>query len=85
MVPRNRRLENYTMSAALELASTGITANVVRPAVTDMGWATDKVRAYVESRRDLLLIAEPDEVARVIVYLTSDDARLTSGNVIHLR
>jgi NAD(P)-dependent dehydrogenase (short-subunit alcohol dehydrogenase family) len=28
-------LENYTMSAALELASLGITANIVHPPVTD--------------------------------------------------
>ena len=35
--------EDYTMSAALELARYGITANMVHPPVTDTGWVTDSV------------------------------------------
>ncbi len=31
---------NYTMSAAMELAPFGITANMVHPPVTDTGWVT---------------------------------------------
>jgi 3-oxoacyl-[acyl-carrier protein] reductase len=42
---------NYTMSAALELADLGITANVVQPPVTDSGWVTDAVRDFVASSR----------------------------------
>ena len=41
-------LENYTMSAAFELASHGVTANVVYPPVTDTGCVTDTVRETVE-------------------------------------
>jgi NAD(P)-dependent dehydrogenase (short-subunit alcohol dehydrogenase family) len=33
----------------------------------------------------LVRIAEPDDVARVIAYLVSDDARLITGNIMHLR
>ena len=36
-------LDSYTMSAAFELASVGITANIVYPPVTDTGWVTDAV------------------------------------------
>jgi 3-oxoacyl-[acyl-carrier protein] reductase len=43
------------------------------------------VRRHVEARPDLLHIASPDEVARVIAYLVSDEARLITGNVVHLR
>src|ERR1700720_3545787 len=43
--------ENYTMSAALELAPFGITANMVYPPVTDTGWVTDAVREEVAARR----------------------------------
>jgi 3-oxoacyl-[acyl-carrier protein] reductase len=78
-------LENYTMSAAFELAQFGVTANIVYPPVTDTGWITDDVRRYVESRQDLVHIAQPDEVARVIAYLVSDEARLISGNIVRLR
>ena len=78
-------LENYTMSAAFELAAIGITANVVQPPVTDTGWVTEEVRQHVAERQDLIHVASPDEVAAVIAFLVSDDARLITGNRIHLR
>jgi 3-oxoacyl-[acyl-carrier protein] reductase len=78
-------LENYTMSAAFELAPLGITANVVQPPVTDTGWVTEDVRRHVDERPDLIHIASPEEVAAVIAYLASDDARLITGNKVHLR
>jgi len=78
-------LENYTMSAAFELAPLGITANVVHPPVTDTGWVTDEVRRHVEERPDLIHIASPDEVANAILYLVSDEAHLITGNRLHLR
>lgn len=78
-------LENYTMSAAFELATLGITANVLHPPVTDTGWVTDDVRRHVQEHADLIHIASPDEVARLITYLVSDDARLITANRIHLR
>jgi 3-oxoacyl-[acyl-carrier protein] reductase len=78
-------LENYTMTAAFELAPLGITANVVHPPVTDTGWVTDEVRRLVEERADLIHIASPDDVARVIAYLVSDEAHLITANRVHLR
>lgn len=78
-------LENYTMSAAFELAAFGVTANVVQPPVTDTGWVTDEVRRHVAERSDLIHVASPDEVASVIAFLVSEDARLITANKIHLR
>jgi 3-oxoacyl-[acyl-carrier protein] reductase len=78
-------LENYTMSAAWELATLGITANIVHPPVTDTGWVTDEVRRHVEERADLIHVATPDQVADVIAYLVSDEAALVTANRIHLR
>jgi 3-oxoacyl-[acyl-carrier protein] reductase len=76
---------NYTMSAALELAKFGVTANMVYPPVTDTGWVTDAVRDSVKASRTLFHIAQPDEVAEVIAYLASDAATLITANVITLR
>jgi 3-oxoacyl-[acyl-carrier protein] reductase len=53
--------------------------------VTDSGWLTEAVRENVARRPDLIHIAEPEEVARVIAYLASDEARLITANVVHLR
>lgn len=78
-------LENYTMSAAFELAAFGITANVVQPPVTNTGWVTDDVRQHVAERPDLIHVASPEEVAGVIAFLVSHDAGLITANKIHLR
>jgi 3-oxoacyl-[acyl-carrier protein] reductase len=77
--------ENYTMSAALELAEFGITANMVHPPVTDSGWVTDAVREAVARSQVLFHIASPAEVAEFIAYLASDAAGLITANVITLR
>jgi 3-oxoacyl-[acyl-carrier protein] reductase len=78
-------LESYTISAAFELASAGVTANLVHPPVTDTGWVDDAVRAHVAERADLIHVASPEEVADVIAYLCSDAARLITANRLHLR
>jgi 3-oxoacyl-[acyl-carrier protein] reductase len=75
-------LENYTMSAAAELAPYGVTANLVHPPVTDTGWITPEVLKAVET--DGLRIAAPAEVAEVILFLASDAARLVTANILHL-
>jgi len=75
-------LENMTMSAAFELADLGITANAIRPPVTDTGWVTPTVEDAVRESDDLFHIAQPDEVADVVVFLCSDAATLVTGNVL---
>jgi len=76
---------SYTMSAAMELAEYGVTANMVHPPVTDTGWVNDAVRKLVADSPTTFHIAAPGEVAEVIAYLASDDAALITANVITLR
>jgi 3-oxoacyl-[acyl-carrier protein] reductase len=78
-------LENYTISAAFELAPYGVTANAVHPPVTDTGWVSPAVREAVERSNELIHIASADDVADVIALLCSEPARLITANVIHLR
>jgi 3-oxoacyl-[acyl-carrier protein] reductase len=78
-------LENYTMSAAFELAPYGVTANAVYPPVTDTGWVTPAVQEAVAHSKELIHVASPDDVADVIVFLCSEQAWLITANVIHLR
>jgi 3-oxoacyl-[acyl-carrier protein] reductase len=77
--------DNYTMSAAAELAGFGVTANMVHPPVTDTGWVTDSIRDLVAASTTLFHVARPAEVAEVIAYLASDAAALITGNIITLR
>ena len=78
-------LENYTMSAALELGRHGVTANMIHPPITDSGWVNDAVRQFAATSADHFHVAEPDEVGRVIAWLCSDDARMVTGNLIRMR
>ncbi len=78
-------LISWTKSAAAEMGADGVTANVLYPPVTDTGWVTDEVRAFVAADTDHHHIAEPAEVAEVIAWLCSDEARLVTGNVIRCR
>jgi 3-oxoacyl-[acyl-carrier protein] reductase len=77
--------ENYTMSASVELADHGVTANMVHPPVTDTGWVTDEVREGVRASADHVHVATPDQVAEVIDFLASDAGELVTGNVLRLR
>jgi len=77
--------DSYTMSAALELAGYGVTANMVHPPVTDTGWVNGAVREAVADSPTMFHVATPDEVAEVIAYLASDAAALITANVIVLR
>ena len=76
---------SYTMSAAVELAEYGVTANMVHPPVTDTGWVNDAVRKFVADDPHMFHVADPAEVAEVIAYLASDAAALITANVIALR
>jgi 3-oxoacyl-[acyl-carrier protein] reductase len=78
-------LVNYAMSAAFELAAYGITSNVVYPPVTDTGWVSPAVEQFVATSREPFHIARPEEVAEVIAFLASDQARLITANVLQLR
>lgn len=78
-------LENYTMSAALELGRRGVTANMIHPPITDSGWVNDAMREFAATASDHFHVAEPAEVGRVIAWLCSDDARMVTGNLIRMR
>jgi 3-oxoacyl-[acyl-carrier protein] reductase len=78
-------LENYTMSAATELADLGITANVVYPPVTDTGWITDDLRNVMAKTPGVFGIAEPAAVAEVVAWLCTPAADRVSGNTLRLR
>jgi len=74
---------NFTLSAAVELAPFGVTANVVHPPMTDTGWISTSTAAWARSTGHR--VATPRQVADVIAYLASEAADLVTGNVIRLR
>ena len=78
-------LESYTMAAAWELGPFGITANVLCPPATDTGWLTPEAAAAIAQSSPLRHVGTPEEVAEVIVFLASHQARFITGQRITMR
>ena len=78
-------IEAFTLSLAAELAPMGITVNAVDPGATDTGWITDQMRREWAVPSGVPKFNQPDDAARVIVFLASDVARHLTGQVIHAR
>lgn len=76
-----------TKSTAKELASRGITVNAVAPGFIE----TDMTDALGENVRDELMkliplarLGKPEDIARAVRYLASEDAAYITGQVIHV-
>ena len=75
-------LEAYTRSAAVELGQFGIAVNAVSLGPVQTGWITPELEKRLVSTIPLGRIGTPEEVADVIVFLASDQARWVTGQTI---
>lgn len=78
-------LVGFTKSVALEVASRGITANVVAPGLieTDMTRAiTDSAREEWASKIPLRRLGTSEDIAAAVCFLASDDASYITGQVL---
>lgn len=74
-----------TKSNAMEFAGRGVTVNAVAPGFieTDMtAKLSDEVRAKYSLQIPLGFIGKPEDVAKMVVFLASDDAKYVTGQVI---
>ncbi|MGY6130360.1 SDR family NAD(P)-dependent oxidoreductase (plasmid) [Paraburkholderia strydomiana] len=81
-------LESLAKTAAAELAPHGVTVNCVAPGYTrkDRGPSPDNAAVWTHAAESTPLghIAEPADVAALIAFLLSDEARHITGQVIHV-
>ena len=73
----------FTVSLAAEVASLGITVNAVDPGPTDSGWMTREVKDFLLPKFPMGRIGQPEDVARVVAFLASEDAQWITGQIIH--
>lgn len=72
-------LQQLTTTLSDTLIDRGITVNTVNPGPTDTGWAAD----LSASRFPLGRWGQPDDAARLIAWLCSEDAEWVTGQVIN--
>jgi 3-oxoacyl-[acyl-carrier protein] reductase len=79
---------SLTRQMALELAPYRIRVNAIAPGLTDTaqpryGSSEDEIAAMAQTI-PLGRIAQPDDVARTAVFLASDEACFTTGQILHV-
>ncbi len=72
----------FSRSIAPDLARRGITINVVNPGPTDTGWMDDDLKAALLDMNPLGRIGQPQDAARLLAWLVSDEAGWITGQVI---
>jgi NAD(P)-dependent dehydrogenase (short-subunit alcohol dehydrogenase family) len=80
-------LIGLTQALAVEWGPKGIRVNSILPGGTDTPMAqtmigTPSGRAFVEGLHALKRIATPEEIARSVLYLASDDSSFTTGTAL---
>jgi len=74
-----------TKAIAKEVASRNITVNALAPGMVTTDMTEELTNEYAEKFRQEIPLgrfAKPDEIARIAVFLVSDDARYMTGQVI---
>jgi len=78
-------LHQLTASLAAHLASRRITVNTIDPGPTDTGWPSPEVYEAVLKAAPQGRWGQPDDAARVIAWLATDDSQWITGQVIDSR
>ena len=55
------------------------------PPATDTGWLTPEMTAQIANQGPLYHVGQPDEVAELIVFLASQQARHVTGQKVTMR
>jgi NAD(P)-dependent dehydrogenase (short-subunit alcohol dehydrogenase family) len=82
-------VEGLTKSVALEFGASGIRVNAVAPgpiqtAMLDRFTGGEDVKAYLATLNAQKRIGQPDEIARAVLYLASDDASFVTGHILNV-
>lgn len=72
-------VRGMTKVAAVELGKLGIRVNSVHPGAVDTALLSERGRANAMANTPLGRVAQPEDIAGVVAFLLSDDARYVTG------
>ena len=77
-------LESLSRTAAVELGPYGITVNIVSPGPIQTAWITPEMDKGIAQSTPLGRVGLPDDVADVVVFLASEQARWLTGQLLYV-
>jgi 3-oxoacyl-[acyl-carrier protein] reductase len=77
-------IESYSRSAAAEMGAYGITVNVVAPGPIQTGYIRPEAESEIAAGTPLGRVGRPEEVANVILFLASEQARWLTGQLLYV-
>jgi 3-oxoacyl-[acyl-carrier protein] reductase len=77
-------MESYSRSAAHELAKYGLTVNIVAPGPIQTGWLRPDQEIEISRKTPLGRVGRPEDIADVVVFLASDQARWLTGQLLYV-
>ncbi len=76
-------IESYSRSAASEMGKYGITVNIVSPGPTQTGYIRPDDEPHLVQNTPLGRLGEADDIADVVVFLASKQARWITGQLLY--
>jgi 3-oxoacyl-[acyl-carrier protein] reductase len=77
-------IESYSRSAAVELGPYGVTVNVVAPGPIQTGYILPESEVEIARGTPLGRVGQPEDVADVVVFLASAQARWLTGQLLYV-
>jgi 3-oxoacyl-[acyl-carrier protein] reductase len=78
-------LHQITPSLSAHLIGRGITVNAIDPGPTDTGWAAPDLYEQIRAVAPLGRWGQPEDVARLVGWLATDDSGWITGQIINSR
>jgi 3-oxoacyl-[acyl-carrier protein] reductase len=73
----------FTRTLAAEVGHKSITVNAVNPGPTDTGWMDEGLKRELLPRFPLGRIGTPEDAARVVAWLASEEAGWVTGQIVN--
>lgn len=77
-------LESFSRAAAIELGRFGVTVNIVSPGPIQTGYISPELEPGIVEAIPLGRLGKTEDVADVIVFLASEQARWLTGQLLYV-